>query len=601
MARKKAASKPIYTLDAETDPFLYGREPVPFAWGFYCSNAALKLFTGTSYNDAGYNFHYTWGKDCTEKMVEYLSTLDAGIIYAHNGGRFDIFYLLKYIATTAEKKRNLVITGNRIILCYIKAANGWHEIRDSFKIFPAALDSYQKTKIDYMKFEKDVRELHKDEIVSYLKDDCVFLHRICSEFAAEFGNHLTIGSASMKHLKMFHQIGDALTWTEDRDIRSKYFYGGRVQCFQQGLIQQTMQYIDVNSMYPYVMQNYWHPKGHPSPDNKRVVSDDTFFITVEGVNHNALPMRMKDGGIRFDVKRGVFHCTIHEYNEALKLGRLEVHNILRTVDFEDRIKFDEFVSHYYSRRQSCTDAMEQCAKYSDEWLHHKLHKDLNKNLLVNGYGKFAINPDNQWDFCITPITDNLCGDKFDGNECYGDCQIIDDFGDRHFECGGWHEVSPLGDNQMLWKQPAAYAHVLHVGIGASITGAARSYLLRWIDHVEQPLYCDTDSLIFSGSTDGLPLHNSELGSLKVEHADLDELAACGKKLYAVWSKGVCQKVASKGGKLTPEQMREIAAGGSAKTYNAAPTNSLGGKVCFQSRTFRVTRPCDQPAPLDFSL
>jgi hypothetical protein len=576
---RKKVSRPIYTLDAETDPFLYGRIPMPFAWGFY-KDYTIKEWQGKG---AGY-CHHTWGKNCTEEMMEYLSTQDAGIIYAHNGGRFDLFFLLKYIA--ANKK--IRITNNRIILCYIPAANGgFHELRDSYKIFPASLDSYQKTKIDYRKMERNVRNKHKKEIQDYLYDDCRYLHNICCEFLREYGNHLTIGSAALYHLKKFHDIGESLTWKEDRDIRSKYYYGGRVQCFVQGMVQQNMQYVDVNSMYPYVMANYYHPKGHPTEENRRIISDKTFFVTVEGINHNALPMRMQDGGIRFDVKQGVFHCTIHEYLEAVKLGRFETHNILRTVDFEESIKFDAFVNHFYTRRQNATDTLEKCAKYSEEWFHYKLHKDLNKNLLNNGYGKLGINPDNQLDYLIAAPDESLFGWFDEHQMCQGDCGIIDDFGDRHYACNGYHFSGIFGDN-FLWKKPSSYARVLHVAMGASITGAARSYLLRWIDHVEQPLYCDTDSLIFSGSLDGLPIHASALGSLKVEHADLDELAACGKKLYAIWRKGECMKVASKGGKLTEEQMREIAIGGGAISYNAAPTFSLSGKTSFQMRTFRMT-------------
>jgi|SRR5579864_505067 len=571
MPRKKT-EKLIYTLDAETDPFLYGREPMPFAWGL------SRPFAGSNKH---LMFHHTWGKNCTLEMVEYLQQQDAGIVYAHNGGRFDIFYLLEHIG---KIKR---ITNNRIVSCYMQCHNGWHEIRDSYKIFPAPLESYSKTKIDYNKFEAPVRQQHKAEIIEYLKDDCEKLHEICTEFVSTMGNFLTIGSCAVKALRKFHDVGDALTWDEDRDIRDRYFFGGRVQCFAQGFIQQPMYYVDVNSMYPFVMAEYWHPMGHPDSDNKRCISDKTFFVTVEGVNRGAFAQRMKTGGIDFTQQYGIFHTTIHEYNAAIELGLFDTHNIIRTVDFQERIKFTEYVQHYYALRQVATDSMKKHPEYSTEWYAQKLLKDLYKNLLNNSYGRFAINPDNQSEYCITDIGENLRGILDTGDDCDGDCDIIDDYGDRHYACGGWHECMFWGTSKTLWKRPSKYARVFHVGIGASITGAARSYLLRQIAKVKTPWYCDTDSLIFSGTLDGLEIHSSKLGALKVEHEG-NELDACGKKLYAFGCDGINLKLASKGGKLSATDLRTIAGGGIVENYNAAPTHSLSGKTSFQKRTFRMT-------------
>ena len=81
------SSKPIYTLDAETDPFVHGRKPEPFCWDFY----------------DGEIHHTEWGDDATEKMVAYIRTRKPGIIYMHNGGRFDVYYLMREILNLPMK------------------------------------------------------------------------------------------------------------------------------------------------------------------------------------------------------------------------------------------------------------------------------------------------------------------------------------------------------------------------------------------------------------------------------------------------------------------------------------------------------------------
>ncbi len=152
----------IAVLDLETDPFEHGTMIHPFCAGFYDGSHFLPI----------------WSADCVKQMVDHLHTIKTPLtIYAHNGGRFDFFYFIKYIA------RELRIVNGRII----QASLGIHELRDSFAIMPFALETYKKTPIDYDKFKADVREKHRDEIVSYLRDDCTDLHTLCSTFVEEFG------------------------------------------------------------------------------------------------------------------------------------------------------------------------------------------------------------------------------------------------------------------------------------------------------------------------------------------------------------------------------------------------------------------------------
>src|ERR1700722_9100767 len=214
---RNKSKKPICVVDLETDPFEHNRMVYPFAAGFY---------DGSTYTSF-------WGNYCVERVVKMLEKLTPSIIYAHNGGRFDYFYFLKYI------NRSLRIVNNRIIQAWI----GEHELRDSYAIMPFPLASYKKTPIDYQLMTKEKREDNREEILSYLHDDCVDLHTLVSAFLAEFGNSLTIGGASMKQLKKFHSFATGNKIYDDR-FRNKYYFGGRNQVFKNGIIKGDIRVYD---------------------------------------------------------------------------------------------------------------------------------------------------------------------------------------------------------------------------------------------------------------------------------------------------------------------------------------------------------------------
>lgn len=104
-------------IDSETDPFLKGRIPEPFVWGFY----------------DGYEFrHYT--HDTVHSLIKDISEKKI-IVYAHNGGRFDYHFLLPYM----EAYDHIKIINGRLAQFFIDKA----EFRDSFNILPVALKKFE--------------------------------------------------------------------------------------------------------------------------------------------------------------------------------------------------------------------------------------------------------------------------------------------------------------------------------------------------------------------------------------------------------------------------------------------------------------------------
>jgi len=171
--KRKTRNKntPLYTLDCETDPFEYGTIPVPFIWGLYRIDTEEYEEFST-----------------VQQMIKRLKTLD-GIVYAHNGGKFDFHYLSDGI----NPDSSILVIAGRLVKCEIGTA----ELRDSYSILPFALGQYQKTEIEYWKLHKLYRAEYMQEIRDYLKSDCVNLANLVSAFISEYGLHITQATAAM--------------------------------------------------------------------------------------------------------------------------------------------------------------------------------------------------------------------------------------------------------------------------------------------------------------------------------------------------------------------------------------------------------------------
>jgi len=514
-----SSQKPIYTMDIETDPFKYGRVPKPFVIGCY----------------DGHTFHNEWGENCIEKMYEYVRRLTPGIIYMHNGGRFDFFYLIDWMVPFDDNfvdAANMLIINSRIVKAEVRCIAGKHELRDSFAIMPFALAKYKKDEIDYTKMEAENREQNRIEILEYLKGDCRYLWELCTSFVEMFGKKLTIGSTAMKELQKLHEFS-LLDEMQDAEVRSNFYVGGRVECFKKGIIHGDYRVYDVNSMYPYVMRNYKHPIGTPVLSSNKVTSK-TMFITVEGKNYGAFARREKNGSIKFDYETGIFHTTIHEWESALSHGLFDPTKIIACVDFDAQDSFAEFVDKFYNARIKAKD----CCDVT--------HSLFYKYVLNSAYGKFAQNPENYFEYQITT------SDKF---------------------MREWEPAYFPNEKYIIWKRPSNDYKRFNVATGASITGAARAVLLDAIANADEPLYCDTDSIICK-SIKGIQENDTSLGAWKVE-AKLDKACIAGKKLYALFDNGVCVKQANKGVKLTADEIERLCTGEIIENRRDAPSFRIG--------------------------
>lgn len=517
--------KEIWVTDSETDPFKAGRIPKPFIWGAY-NGSEYHQFTDT------------------DEMVDFFAEKDV-IVYAHNGGKFDWHFILHRL----EQFEPLMVISGRLAKFKIGAC----EFRDSYNILPFPLSAYQKDEIDYNIMEADQR--HKPEnwkaIVKYLKSDCVYLWDMVTQFIDRYGLHLTQAGAA---LKVWEKIADTKAPKTNAffyESMAPYYYGGRVECFKTGIINQDFKVIDINSAYPHAMKHL-HPYGDSYdvsdslPNTKAHIQ--RAFIRLTCVSRGAFPFRGQNG-LDFpsdDIKRE-YTITGWEFLAAIETKTIEDWDIIEVLTFGESIRFDNYIDHFYSMKDEC--------KKNDD----KAGYIFAKLFLNSLYGKFGANPDNYDEYTIV-------------KPCYIEAAEQDDY-NFCAELGEWALCSrPLSEEKQRYYNAA---------VAASITGFVRAYMWRSICQCEGVMYCDTDSIACT-DTGALELDPSKLGAWDIE-AECDSGGVAGKKLYAFHMKGGGYKTASKGVRLTAEEILEVAAGEEV-TYNPEnPSFSLKRGVKFISR------------------
>ncbi len=552
MTKQKRA---IITIDCETDPFKRGRVPVPFMWGAYDGERYRRF-------------------DDAESLVRWLAGQHC-IVYAHNGGKFDYAFFWHLLEPYSE----LLIINGRIARFTIGEA----EFRDSWNIFPMALKHYRKDVIELWKLEPEHRAAHDAEIERYNRTDCVALHEIVVTFQRDYGNGLTLAGAALKYWsKQFSHdipISDAAFY----DVHKAWYCGGRVQCFTKGRIREPFHVVDIASAYPYAM-THDHPIATVSQERAWKAGteiDPRGFYKLTGISRGALPWRERCedeetgavtwGAMQFfcdDVARD-YHATGWELQAAIDTGRLTSYTIHSVTEIGVVENFRDYVEHFFQLKARAADG-------SPERLFAKL-------MLNSLYGKFGANPQEYETYGIVP-PERISATEADPTVSLG----------RHH--GPWTWAGTVGPHALLaGRDPVTDAgnpvdsDFYNVATAASITGFVRAYLLRHLDAIERlggtVYYCDTDSIAYSlpGDQDSHPFRFGKALGEWTKEGRFDHGAIAGKKLYAfhmdaeTLAKARAKnpeakewKTASKGVKLSADQICAVADGGEVQWDDDAP-------------------------------
>lgn len=582
--------KPIAVIDLETDPFKAFRSPKPFLAGYF-DGKRTRTF---------------WGKNCVAECWKAVRReLRGYYIYWHNGGKFDARYFMPHL-----KQAGATLFPIKGRMARFTLPDGT-EFRDSFCLLPVSLKATgEKLDIDYKKLERHCREKHKEEIITYWKQDLKVLYDKVQEFVQTYGFGMTMAGRTFDQLKRNFALNPPkATEYHDRDFR-RFYYGGRVEFFKLGRVPGNFCLIDINSAYPHAMLKK-HAFGlkciatESLPKNEETLQ--TCFVRFVGRCTGGLPVRAADGSLSFGAHDGEFFVTGWELVAARRAGVVEVREVLECLRPTDCRDFSRFVNHFYRQKK-------EAKKGSSEELFAKL-------FLNSAYGRFALNPREFRDVVMTDYREEpeenhdtrnkiaklvetrhpgIRGESFD-EKC------------REYWNGYAHKWTLANDFEdigvSIWERPCEVRSngFFNVATAASITGCVRAFLFESLRKCDNPIYCDTDSIVCEHP--GALALGRELGEWKLEcQFHPDSVWIAGKKLYAgklakaYWKKDKDGnylpeekqfKYASKGVKLSPQEIIRVAEGETVKSTLIAPTFSIfttravkGSKQDFITRTVR---------------
>ena len=448
-------------------------------------------------------------------MIDYLSDEKDIIIYAHNGGKFDFHYLLPYL------DEKLLIINGRIAKATL--FDGRVELRDSMLILPMALSRFKKDEIDYAWFERPVRERHKKDILRYLRSDCLYLHEWIMRFIDQFGVNLTLAGTAFKELKKTSYRVEKTYDDYDKTFRDFYF-GGRVQCFAVGAFYGDYVYIDINSAYSdAMMRAHWYGGRYIEGSTLPEGENGSWFAEISAISRGALPYRGIDNKLYFPDDNSVrtYKASGWEIKAGLETGTLDIHTVHITYEPVLTQNFSEYVERFFAMKKAAEDAGDATARQFAKFM-------------LNGcYGKFGQD-----------------GRKFE------EFAIVD-FGQVP-EGEGWLPYEDTITGQRIYSRPDPQYTFYNVATAASVTGYVRAHLWRAICDSENPLYCDTDSLICSAFNGTI---GKALGEWDIE-AEPKEVYIAQRKMYGMRMANYSAfgpvdetKKASKGVRLSFDEIR----------------------------------------------
>lgn len=559
---RKKKQRPFAVFDVETDPFKYNRVPEPFVAEFYDGERA----------EVFYDMH---------KAAKFLWNYD-GIVYAHNGGKFDWYFFLTYV----EPMTDVTIINGRLS----KIKFGSAELRDSWNILPIPLADYQKDEIDYAIMEKGEREKphNKKKIEEYLHMDCVYLHSLVRAFIDRHGIKLTQASASLSECESKIKRKFPRSSSEYYDGFKPYYFGGRVQCFKTGYQRQNVKVYDINSAYPAAMLSK-HPFGleFNRKRGRYLRADYAFdaphaFFHLRAIARGCFPWREKVGAKNIypaDNEERDYFVTGWEVAAALETGTVNIKQVYEIIEHTDLQDFSDFIVPVFAERKEAKARGDKAT-------------DILCKLSANStYGKTGSDPRN---YCrsvfVSPddIPDLLTGTGLiNGRLFYYDGQPTDDIAiaSRELEPEEWN--------------------FYNVATAASITGHVRATLWRAICASGSVIYCDTDSLVCHDA--GKIAEGNELGQWKFE-GEFSHWAIVARKIYCLftddgWEQdfnafdlkkrdarkmSLWGKIASKGAVLSSQEILALATGSIEHIdhYKEAPTFSLSKGASFLRREIR---------------
>lgn len=501
-----------------------------------------------------------------ERELELVERMLAvkGVLWAHNGGCYDVLWFLSHVAELGLKVQ-AYMAGQRLVCVKV----GELELRDSWGVVPLKLvtgagigGAYKESTGlscvcgrrggcgGYCAIRRDMSRSSFRKLCDYLVADCdatLAMLRGLKEYADEHDLDLagTIGASAWKTASRWLDIppSDWGTSSIYRFARDGY-YGGRVQVFQPHA--EKGHRYDINSSYPAALVRTHLPCGEQSFLSGKAARD-AFERCQEGiyeadvdVDRNVfippLPVRGKN---RVGYPSGCFRGTWTRIELAYALGQgARLRGIGKALVWSDsRQELRFFSQRLWDLRAKEIENARQTERYKDnpkkaplcEWL--KLYA----NSLT---GKLAQRPESE-SVVINPEDDpSLCKQA-------GTCAGFESFicgkqGCCPHRCSGgcgngWSILDIQGAHRIWTRDIYRIPQCAYVHWAAYLTASARIALHeQLVDDGcggDTAIYCDTDSCY---STEPRTKNiGGELGQWAYE-GRLEEWEALAPKVYRYW-------------------------------------------------------------------
>ena len=312
---------------------------------------------------------------------------------------------------------------------------------------------------------------------------------------------LTLGSMAMSDFRT-NYVPENGYITHNTPLCLEAYYGGRVEVFYKGEIIDEIFDADINSCYPDVMQAKEYP-------NTAFIEESTLATHRFGVGYfrvlvpedifvPPLPYHSPEGRLFFPVGEVEGAWTYEEVRYAVSRGCTVLKEFPGGEGTNAALRpFKEFVDVNYEARIDAENKIKKCIDAGIPAHAYEFLKLYLKGKMNNLYGKFSQNRDQT----------QMTRDKLTPKQCEKLGMFVE------------NTLGPFYSYKVKRKKAPPTANYMW---GTYITSYARLSLLQKMNAVHdaggQLLYCDTDSILFTGvkAKDALSYSDTRLGAMKVK-------------------------------------------------------------------------------------
>lgn len=398
------------------------------------------------------------------------------------------------------------------------------------------------------------------EAIKYCSQDVNLLRLILLEYQKNLLNitnidplqSITISSYALKVFRT-HYLTDntiGILNNEEHKFVKRGFQGGRTEAlflhkkwtdeeYNSGIYGE---YIDVNSLYPYVSLKYKLPIGHPKiiqPDTNLqeniqeyidIINNDNFFSVVECdikcPTDLFIPVLLtridnKLMGTLIDKKQMVFNSpelklALTKGYKITKIYKMHIYNTSTDI-------FKKYVKTFIKIKESARLEGNEC------------RVKISKLLLNSLWGKFCqrvdlptvkfINTTEEWN--------NLLAKSISGKIVLKDFNLVNSNNNESNSSMFVKYEKIVETNEQMKRNTTN--NTTNIALASSITSYARVKLYKTLDKLkERVLYYDTDSIVYEKNNDGINIKCSpELGKWKLEATKIKEFISIGPKSYII--------------------------------------------------------------------